>query len=140
MILVDTNVIVVASTPSDSRHEACLNVLAKADSRGGACASHSLAEVFSIMTGRPAPLRVPPGDAARLVAYTSKRFKVISLTAIEYVATIESLATLGYSGGMIYDALLLACARKSKATQIYTLNQRHFRAVAPDLASRIIEP
>jgi predicted nucleic acid-binding protein len=81
-----------------------------------------------------------PSDAARLVAYTGKRFSVISLTPTEYMATIQSLARFGHSGGMIYDALLLACARKAKANKIFTLNQRHFRMVAPDLATRIFEP
>ena len=30
---------------------------------------------------------------------------------------------------MIYDALIVACARKAKASRIYTLNPRHFRLV-----------
>jgi predicted nucleic acid-binding protein len=140
MIFVDTSVIVAASTPSDHRHEACIDLLAVADSRGGACATHTLAEVFAVLTGRPAPLRMPPSDAATLVAHTSKRLTVVSLTPTEYLAAIQGLATLGHSGAMIYDALLLACARKAKANRIYTLNQKHFRLVAPDLASRIHEP
>ena len=140
MIFVDTSVIVAASTPSDYRHEACIDLLAVADIKGGACATHTLAEVFAILTGRPLPLRIPPADAARLVAHTSKRLTVIGLTASEYLATIQSSAKIGHSGGMIYDALLLACARKAKATRIYTLNKRHFHLIAPDLASRIVEP
>jgi predicted nucleic acid-binding protein len=140
MMFVDTTVIVAASTPSDHRHEACLNLLAQADSRGAGCASHTLAEIFSVMTSRPGPLRMPPADAARLVEHTSRRFKFFSLNPSEYVEAIQSLARIGHSGGMIYDALILACARKAKATRIYRLNQRHFRMVAPDLASRIVEP
>jgi predicted nucleic acid-binding protein len=64
----------------------------------------------------------------------------VSLTAEEYVAAVDGLAGLGHSGGMIYDALIVACARKAKASRIYTLNPRHFRLVAPDLAARIVEP
>jgi predicted nucleic acid-binding protein len=140
MIFLDTSVLVCASTPSDSRHEACVNALAEADARGGACATHSLAEFFSTMTGRPHPIRVPPADAARMVDHTSKRFRFVSLTASEYVAAVNGVAGFGHSGGMIYDALILACARKAKATRIYTLNRRHFRLIAPDLSSRILEP
>jgi predicted nucleic acid-binding protein len=44
------------------------------------------------------------------------------------------------SGGIIYDALLIACARKIDAERIYTWNVRHFQMVAPDLAERIVEP
>jgi len=79
-------------------------------------------------------------DAANVVAHTAQRFKTISLTEPEYVQAVEGLARLGHSGGMIYDALILACARKSKARRIYTLNPRHFCLIAPDLSSRIIEP
>lgn len=101
---------------------------------------HSLAELFNVLSGRPLPLRLSPLDAANIVAHTAQRFKTISLTASEYVEAVEGLARLGHSGGMIYDAVIVACARKSKATRIYTLNQRHFRLVAPDLAARIVEP
>lgn len=140
MIFVDTSVIIAASTPSDRRHEACIDLLEIADSRGGACATHTLAEVFAVLTGRPAPLRMPPSDAAKLVAHTRNRLTVVSLTPTEYLAAIQGLASLGHSGGTVYDALLLACARKAKASRIYTLNQKHFRLVAPDMASRIREP
>jgi predicted nucleic acid-binding protein len=101
---------------------------------------HSLAELFNVLSGRPLPLRLSPLDAAKVVAHLARRFKTISLTASEYVEAVEGLARLGHSGGMIYDALIMACARKAKASRIYTLNPRHFRLVAPDLSSRIIEP
>jgi predicted nucleic acid-binding protein len=131
---------VAASTVLDRRHNACVDVLAGADKRGGCCSMHSLAELFNVLSGRPLPLRLSPLDAARVVAHTAQRFKAISLTASEYVEAVEGMARLGHSGGMIYDALILACARKAKASRIYTLNQRHFRLIAPDLAARIVEP
>jgi predicted nucleic acid-binding protein len=140
MIFMDTSVLICASILSDPRHESCLDVLSSADKRGGICASHSLAELFSNLTGRPHPLRVAPVEAARIVAHTSKRFHFVSLTAAEYVAAIDGVAELGHGGGIIYDALIVACARKAKASRIYTLNARHFKLVAPDLAARIVEP
>jgi predicted nucleic acid-binding protein len=140
MIFLDTSVLVNASTSSDYRHRACLDVLSIAYRQGGGCAVHSLAELFTVLSGRPVPLRMPPLDVAKIVASYAKRFTTIGLTAREYVETIEHLASVGHSGGIIYDALLVACARKSKASRIYTLNPRHFRLVAPDIAARIFEP
>ncbi len=140
MIFVDTSVIVAASTPSDHRHDACLDVLDLPSPRDGACAAHTLAEVFSVLSGRPLPLRMSPADAQTIVHHTAARLTVISLTPKEYLSAIANLARLGHSGAMIYDALLLACARKAEADRIYTLNLKHFRQIAPDLASRIIEP
>jgi predicted nucleic acid-binding protein len=85
-------------------------------------------------------MRLSPLDAAKVVEHTEQRLKTISLTASEYVQAVDGMARLGHSGGMIYDALIMACARKAKASRIYTLNARHFRLVAPDLAARIVEP
>jgi AbrB family looped-hinge helix DNA binding protein len=43
-------------------------------------------------------------------------------------------------GTMIYDSLLLACARKISADVIYTFNIKHFIRAAPDLADPIQTP
>ena len=140
MIFVDTSVLVAASTPSDYRHDACLDVLDQRVVQKTACALHTLAELFSVLSGRPLPLRMSPADALAIVTHTAGKLTAIHLTPEEYLAAIADLTKLGHSGGMIYDALLLACARKSAADRIYTLNRKHFRQIAPDLDSLIVEP
>ncbi len=47
------------------------------------------------------------------------------------MAAIERFVAEGHTGAMIYDALILACARKAKANRIYTLDSKHFRRIAP---------
>jgi predicted nucleic acid-binding protein len=69
-----------------------------------------------------------------------QRLTTVALSADDHLETLRRTANLGYSGGMIYDALHLACARKIDAEQIFTWNVRHFRVVAPDLADRIVTP
>ncbi len=69
-----------------------------------------------------------------------RRIVPVALTSNEYIETLRTCATLGLTGGTIYDALHIACARKSGAEWIYTWNLRHFRRAAPDLAGRIVEP
>jgi predicted nucleic acid-binding protein len=60
---------------------------------------------------------------------------------VEEVAhAIHRTAALKLPGGIIYDALILACARKVQAERIYTWNVKHFQMVAPDLAGRIVTP
>ena len=140
MIFVDTSVIVAASQPYDLRQPACINRLAIADTRGGACATHTLSEVFAVLTRLPLPYRVPAEAALQIVKHTSKRLTVIALTPTEHMAAIERFVAEGLTGAMIYDALILACARKVNATRIYTLNPRHFKQVAPDLSARILAP
>jgi predicted nucleic acid-binding protein len=140
MIFFDTSVIVAASQPYDPRHAACLNRLATADTRGGACAVHTLSETFAVLTRLPLPYRVPTEAALQIVKHTSKRLTVITLTPTEHIAAIDRFVAEGLTGAMVYDALILACARKVNATRIYTLNPRHFKQAAPDLSARILEP
>jgi predicted nucleic acid-binding protein len=83
---------------------------------------------------------VPPDAALQIVEHNATRFGLITLTPEEHLAALRTFVGLGLTGAMIYDALILACARKVDAEHIYTLDQRDFRRIAPDLASRILEP
>jgi predicted nucleic acid-binding protein len=69
-----------------------------------------------------------------------RRLTVISLDDEEYLETLRTASELGFASGRVYDALVLRCAAKSKAQNIYTWNVKHFQATAPDLASRIRTP
>ena len=64
----------------------------------------------------------------------------VPLTVEEYAETIRKTARASLSSGIVFDALLLTCARKVNAERIYTWNVRHFKMVAPDLADRIVTP
>jgi predicted nucleic acid-binding protein len=140
VIFFDTSVLIAASSPHHASHEACVDRLAAADVRGGACAAHSLAEMYSVFTRIPPPFRIPPAAALQIAQHTSKRFTVVTLTTAEQLAVIRDLADRELGGGMTYDALIAACARKARATRLYTLNRKHFCKVAPDLTPRIFEP
>ena len=122
------------------RQAACLNRLAQMEDKEGACAAHTLTEIFAVLTRLPIHHRVPPHTAFELVNHTSKRFTIVTLTPAEQLTAIQRFVAEGLTGAMIYDAMILACARKVKATKIYTLDPKHFTRIAPDLASRILEP
>ena len=99
-----------------------------------------MAEVYNTLTAMPPALRLAPRDAVLAMETFLQRLTPVTLTADEYMDTLRHTANLGHSGGMIYDALLLACARKVQAERIYTWNVKHFQTVAPDLADRIMTP
>jgi predicted nucleic acid-binding protein len=101
---------------------------------------HSLAEVYFALTRMPGDTRAHPRQAMEYVTSMAHHSTLIALEADDYVKAIELVSGRGMSGGMIYDALLLTCARKAKADRIYTWNLRHFRMIAPDLAERIVAP
>ncbi len=140
MIFFDTSVIVCASHRADSRYEASLEFLSRATPETACCGAHSLAEVYATLTGRPYPMRIPIPSAFKIIEHARSRLTVVALDEGEYFEAVRASAKAGRMGGIIFDALLIACARKAKAETIYTWNMRHFRLIAPDLAAKILEP
>jgi predicted nucleic acid-binding protein len=140
VIFLDTSVWVAGFSDWHPHHNASRLLLAGSGVQNLACAAHSLAEVYATLTRLPGELRAHPRAAMQFLETIQRRAAVISLDAREYVETIDAISNRGMGGAVVYDALLLACARKSGAERIYTWNLRHFRAIAPDLAQRIRTP
>jgi hypothetical protein len=92
------------------------------------------------MTALPVRPLLVPEQVCLFVEQVAERLTVIPLQEEDYLRTIPELAARGVGPGRIYDALLLACARKSKAETLYTWNLKHFHQIAPDLAHRIRTP
>jgi predicted nucleic acid-binding protein len=136
----DTSVFVAAFLEAHPFHAESARCIANIGRENAVCASHTLAEIYVTLTRQQPPQKVPPKIAASIVETLAKRVKPVSLNAQEYVEVIQSAASHGLSGAILYDALLLGCARKSGAKKIYTLNPGHFRLVARDLASRVVQP
>jgi predicted nucleic acid-binding protein len=136
----DTSVLVAAFWGGHRHHEASLRRLSGANKRQAGCGVHSLAEVYAVMTALPVRPMIPPEQAMLFVEEVRERLTLVSLDGEEYFAAVQRCAEKGFTSGRIYDALLLACARKARAETIFTLNEKHFRGIAPDLASRIQSP
>jgi len=139
-VFLDTSVLIAASDSDHERHAESRPLLAAAAPHTCACGTHSLAEAYANFSVVRASRRQRPDAALRLVEQIARRMMVVPLMAEEYLTAIRDAATSRVAGGTIYDALLLACARKVNAERIYTWNVRHFSRVAPDLAERIGTP
>jgi predicted nucleic acid-binding protein len=140
MIFLDTSVLIAASDAVDPRHDLSAPLLASATKQTTACGAHTLAEVYAVLSRLPGGRMQRPEIAALLVDQIIERVTVVPLTVDEYAETIRKTARSLLAGGIVFDALLLACARKAKAERIYTWNVRHFQIVAPDLKDRIVTP
>ncbi|MGB8260492.1 MAG: PIN domain-containing protein [Terracidiphilus sp.] len=136
----DTSVLIAAHDAADERHTASRRLLASATPLSAACGAHTLAEVYAVLSRMPRGKKLRPELANTVVEQIRDRLTVVPLTADEYAATIRAAAGMGLGGGILFDALLLACARKVNAEWIYTWNARIFKMVAPDLAERITTP
>ena len=140
MIFLDTSVLIATAQVSHERHRPSRNLWNQCTRQDTRISTHTIAEVFNTLSAMPPALRLAPRDAVLAMKTFLQRLTPVTLSAAEYMETLRRTANLGHSGGMIYDALLLACARKVQAEQIYTWNVKHFQMVAPDLAERIVTP
>lgn len=142
-VFCDTSVLVAACLRHHPHHDRARPVLEAVAGRRdtGSISTHSLAEAFSALTSVPLVPRILPSQAREMVSTNIQRhFKTIAITAGMYERAIATCADLGLGGGKVYDALLLECARASRAARIYTFNLKDFRRLAPDLAERIVAP
>ena len=140
MIFLDTSVMVAATSRKHPKRDRSIDRMVWAVERGAACAAHSLAELYSTLSGMPAPQRMSTIEALTVLETIENTFQIVSLNSVEYIDTVRDLSARNLSGGIVYDALLIACARKIQADQIFTLNLKHFHRIAPDLSDRIFAP
>jgi predicted nucleic acid-binding protein len=143
-VFLDTSVLVAAVLQQHDAHARAFAVLVRIqDGKDvGFVSAHTLAEMYATLTKLPTPFRHTPEQALLSIEENViKHFNISSLTGSDYTSLIREAALAGIQGGTVYDAILLKAASKANLDQIYTLNLKHFQAVAPkDMAARIFAP
>ena len=98
----------------------------------GHLTTHCLAELFATLTALPLKPRLLPAEAQRIIGQSILgHFVLIPLSADHYHDAMKLTVTGNLASGAIYDALHLVGAIGVGCTTLYTLNLRHFRALAP---------
>lgn len=136
----DTSVLVAAFYARHEHHGPSLDLLLQLPKKEACCAAHSLAEIYSVLTGRTGKDRVSGDEALLFLGDVRERLTTIALDPAEYVEALEASARLGVAGGGIYDALLAHCALKARAKTIYTWNSKDFQRLGPEIAARVKTP
>ena len=136
-VLFDTSVLVAAFVESHPAHSYAFKWLQKARTKQieFLISSHTIAELYAVLTVLPVTPTITPGIVIRLIkenVLTAAR--VITLDHKDYRTVITGLAGLGITGGTVYDGLIARAAKKAGADKLLTLNQRDFKRVAPDLS------
>ncbi|MBI5075524.1 MAG: PIN domain-containing protein [Nitrospirae bacterium] len=142
-ILFDTSVLVAALVKAHPVHERAVSWLKRAKTGEVimAISSHTLAELYAVLTTLPVSPRISPDMAWRLIHENiEKTATVISMDAADYTETILRLKERGFSGGIVYDALIFFAAVKSKAATLLTLNAADFVRLKQQEDIKIIEP
>ena len=141
--LFDTSVLLAGLVESHPMHERAFPWMktAKANEFESVVASHTLAELYAVLSTLPIKPRITPGVAWRLINENVEAISgIISLTAAEYRAVIKRTSELGLSGGIVYDALIAKAAQKAKVERLLTFNSDHFNRVWPTAVNVIVTP
>jgi len=139
----DTTVLVAACVADHPHHAQAVAALQDARTKklNAYVSGHGLAEFYAVLTRAPFVPPIYPAEAWQLLdANILPFFVLVTLTAKEYQEVVRSCAQQGWTGGRIYDALHLRCARKSACDRIYTFNVRHFKELGSDVADRVSAP
>ncbi|MBT5705924.1 MAG: hypothetical protein HOI66_06325 [Verrucomicrobia bacterium] len=94
--------------------------------------THGVAELFATLTALPLKPKLTPNQVHEMIQCTViKKFQIIPLGAKEYEEALNLVVLGNHSSGAIYDALHIVGARSTGCDKLYTLNLRHFQALAP---------
>lgn len=106
----------------------------------GFVATHTLAELYAVMTRLPLRPAIPPTVALQLMKENLRGFQTVALSAADYRATLQRLEKRGLAGGAVYDALIAQAALKARAERLITLNSGHFRRLGQDVEAIVLVP
>lgn len=142
-VLADTSVLVPAMVTTHPWHSRAYPWLNRA--LGGEfdflVASHTLAELYAVLTTRPGGTRLSPINALRAIQENIiASATVVSLTSTDYVSVIKSMVEFSITGGAIYDALIVRAAQKARVDKLLTFNISDFQRIWPDGKDIIHEP
>ena len=136
----DTSVLIATFYAHHQFHEPSLEIFLRFKKNESCCGVHSLAEIYSSLTGRSGRDRVGGDQAMLFIGNVRERLTIVSLNDQEYFRALEMSAALGIAGGAIYDALLAHCALKAKAQTLYTWNVKDFLRLGAAIANRTRTP
>jgi predicted nucleic acid-binding protein len=142
-IYCDTSILVAASISAHPHNAQSLALLrrVRAGKLKAVISAHGIAEFYAVLTRAPLIPPVHPSEAWRLLAENVlPHFHIAALSAAEYTSVLRQAGEKGWTGGLVYDALHLACATSNHCKRIYTFSLRHFLQLAPHLQDVICSP
>ncbi len=128
-ILFDSSVLIAAFVESHPKHKSALSFLMKAKNKEFQLfvSSHTILEIYSVLTGAPFKPKITPIIAKHLIENNIKNIaKTIYLTDENSFKIVDKMCNSNFSGGIIFDAIVVECALKAKVDEILTLNSKDF--------------
>jgi predicted nucleic acid-binding protein len=100
--------------------------------------SHTILEIYSVLTGAPFKPKITPIIAKQLIENNVKNIaKTIYLTDEDAFKIVDKMFDSNFSGGLIYDAIVVECALKAKVDEILTLNSKDFLRLTDKISIKV---
>ncbi len=104
-------------------------------------ATHTLAELYAVLTALPVSPRITPSEARRLIAENIEgHATIVPLTARDYTQVIGQLAEAGMTRGHHLRCAGVPGGPESGARRLLTFNVAHFQRTWPEGAAIIQTP
>lgn len=142
-VLPDTSVLFPALWKEHENHESAVRWLEAV--RRQACSfvlsSHSVVELFSVMTRHPATRHIASHEVWQVIETTLlPDVTLVPLAPEQIVAKLRWCGANGLSGGILYDAIVAVAAEVAQVDLLLTYNPKHFLRVWPTAVGRIQSP
>jgi len=105
----------------------------RARQKGNVTRTHTLAEVFSTLTGGRLGFKYHPGDAAEMILDLTGVFEFVDLNPQEVLDGLARAEKAGVRGGRVHDWMHALAANKSGAKEILTDNLGDFAGLIPGI-------
>lgn len=140
--LFDTSILVAAALPEHPNYTQALKWLQRVHNNEveGFISTHTIAELYSVLTRLPRHPRISPITAQQLIAVNLTPFTKVVLTFEDYQAVLSRMVSLNLPGGGIYDALIAQAAIKAQVALLLTLNPNDFSRLGEDIAQLVQVP
>ncbi len=128
-VLFDSSVLIAAFVETHPKHNVALRLLTRGKEKEFDLfvAAHSILEVYSVLTSAPFKPKITAFTAKRLIDNNIKAVaKIIYLSDKDYFRIIEKMSDSDFTGGIVYDAIVVECALNSNIDEIVTLNSKDF--------------
>ncbi|MEM6802753.1 MAG: PIN domain-containing protein [Bacteroidota bacterium] len=125
----DTSVLVASCVKNHPKHNVARKWLEKSSKMEieAYVASHSLIEAYSVLTRAPFQPKIGSAEAYLMLERNIlSHVRQINLEADNYLEVLKKLSENKFVGGISYDAIILACAKKYKLQQLISANAKDF--------------
>ena len=95
--------------------------------------THTLAEIFSALTGK-LHIRLEAKEAAKTIRAMAGRLELINLTEGEILDALDKAQARGVRGGRVHDYLHALAAAKAGAAVLLTTDRNDFESLVPGLS------